>query len=194
VDRLEHGREPGAYHNMEVLDAPVGSWPELVAIMALVDGAVSAQIETLRRSSYEPLRQRVEKVLEEERFHAAHGAAWFRRLAEAPEAARSALVDAVGAVLPPVLAWFGPESDRSAALRDAGVVEVAGPGLRERFLERVGPLLAVAGVEAGPAGDAGDAGDAGGFDEARRRTGDGGPDEETIRKVRGDHNRPFLMD
>jgi ring-1,2-phenylacetyl-CoA epoxidase subunit PaaC len=187
-EQLEHGREPAAYHSMEVLDSPTASWPELVALMALVDQAVSVQIEALRGSSHDPLRQRVEKVLEEEKFHAAHGAAWFRRLAEGSEASRGALSAATDRVLGPALAWFGPESDRATGLRDAGVVQAAGDALRSRFLERVGPLLEQVGVEAGEATGAGD------FDEARRRTRGGGPDAETVARIRGDHNRAFLMD
>ncbi len=68
------------------------------------------------------------------------------------------------------------------------MVDAAGSTLRARFLDRVSELLELAGVEA-PAEP-----DLGGFDEARRRVGAGGPDEETIRKVRGDRNRAFLMD
>jgi ring-1,2-phenylacetyl-CoA epoxidase subunit PaaC len=188
VDGLEHGREPGAYHSMEVLDEPVRSWPDLVALMALVDPAISTQIEALRSSSYKPLRQRVEKVLDEEKFHAAHGAAWLRRLAGGPEASRAALAEAAIRVLPHATAWFGPDSDRASDLRESAVVTAAGGELRSSYLERVGPLLEEAGVDAGPDHDFQ------GFDEARRRTGGGGPDEATIRKIRGDHNRPFLMD
>jgi hypothetical protein len=33
-----------------------------------------------------------------------------------------------------------------------------------------------------------------GFDEAWRRTPGSGPDAATIRKIRGDRNRAFLMD
>jgi ring-1,2-phenylacetyl-CoA epoxidase subunit PaaC len=191
VDGLEHGRQPDAYHSMEVLDNPVASWPELVAVMVLVDGAVSMQIEALRSSSYEPLRQRVEKVLDEEKFHAAHGAAWFRSLAGGPDAAREALTREANRILPRVLAWFGPDSDRARTLREYAVVSDAGSGLRTRFVKRVSDLLAGAGMDAD---EADRADDAEGFDEARRRTSDGGPDEETIRKIRGDRNRPFLMD
>jgi ring-1,2-phenylacetyl-CoA epoxidase subunit PaaC len=190
VDRLEHGREPAEYHSMEVLDSPVESWPGLVALMVLADGAVTAQIEALRGSSYGPLRQRVDKVLEEERFHAAHGAAWFRRLAGGPEAARRALAGAVEEVLESVLAWFGPEHGPSAALREAGVVAEAGPEVRSRFLERVRPLLELAGSDRDP--DRAPALE--GFDPARRRTRTGGPDQATIQRIRGDRNREFLMD
>lgn len=188
VDALEHGRDPDAYHSMELLDSPTASWPEVVALMVFVDGAVSTQLEALRASSYGPLRQRVEKLLEEEKFHAAHGAAWLRRLAGGPEAAHEAMVSAVDRTLGPALAWFGPDSERAKALTDADVVAAAGSPLRQRFLARVAPKLERVGVKAG------DVVVDESFDEARRRASAGGPDEETIRKVRGDRNRTFLMD
>lgn len=190
VDGLEHGREPDGYYSMDVLDAPVASWPELVAIMALADTAVSVQLEAMRGSTYEPVRQRVEKVLEEEKFHAAHGAAWFRRLARGTDASRNALTGAVDRVLDPVLAWFGPDSERAGRLSGAGVVAEAGASLRARFVDRVAGLLAEAGVEATSDATV----DTASFDEARRRARAGGPDEDTIRKIRGDRNRAFLME
>lgn len=187
VEALEHGREPDAYRNLPVLDRGAESWPEVVALMTLVDGALSTQFEALRGSRYEPLRQRVEKLLEEERFHAAHGAAWVRRLADGTDASRTALRDAMEAVLPVVLQWFGPDSDGARELTETGVVDAAGSSIRQRFLDRVGPLLEQAGATAPEPGFDG-------FDEARRRTAGGGPDPEVIRKIRGDRNRDFLMD
>jgi ring-1,2-phenylacetyl-CoA epoxidase subunit PaaC len=188
VGALEHGRDPEAYHSMEVLDRPAESWPQVVALMVVADGAISTQLEALRGSAHDPLRQRVEKVLDEERFHSAHGLAWVRRLAEGPEAARTAIVSAVEGILDPTLAWFGPDSDRVAGLAEAGVVGEGGGALRERFLARIRPQLDQLGIAA--SADV----ELDGFDEVRRRRGGGGPDEETIRKVRGDRNRAFLMD
>ncbi len=188
VDALEHGREPDAYRNMSILDRPAGSWSDTVALMVLADGALTVQFEALRTSSHEPLRQRVAKLLEEERFHAAHGAAWFKRLAGGTDASRAALREAVEAALPAVLAWFGPDSGRARQLESAGVVRASGSQLRDELLDRVGPLLDEIGAER-KAGEA-----PANFDEVRRRVGAGGPDEETIRKVRGDRNRDFLMD
>lgn len=191
VDRLEHGREPPDYRNIEVLDEPVASWPDLVAINVLVDGALATQLEALRSSSYVPLRQRVGKLLEEERFHAAHAAAWFRRLAAAGDASRAALDDAVRRIVADVLRWFGPDSARAKALEAAGVADAAGGNLRERFIERCAPLLAdldeTAALDAiRPEFD--------GFEEETRRRRGGAPDAATITRVRGDRNRAFLMD
>lgn len=188
VDALEHGREAADYRNMSVLDAPPESWPDAVALMVLADGALSTQLHALRGSSYEPLRQRVEKLLEEEKFHAAHGAAWVRRMAGGGEASIRALRESMEAVVRPVLDWFGPDSARAHAMKAAGVATAAGSELRDRFLDQVAALLAELGMERPVATEPG------GFDEARRRVGGGGPDDDTIRKVRGDRNRAFLMD
>jgi ring-1,2-phenylacetyl-CoA epoxidase subunit PaaC len=191
IERIEHGREPGEYRSMEPLDRAPASWPELVVLNAFADTAVSVQLDALRGSTYTPLRQRVDKLLEEERFHAAHGAAWFRRLAGATPAARGQVEDALRALLPPLLVWFGPDSDHAHALLEAGVANAAGTGLRTRFIERVAPLIAL--VEAGDA-FADIEPDFTGFEEASRRCNATGPDAATIARVRGDRNRAFLMD
>jgi phenylacetate-CoA oxygenase PaaI subunit len=188
VAHIEHGREPADYASMDVLDTAPADWPGVVALNVLADGALSAQFEALRESSHTQLRQRVAKLLDEERFHAAHGLAWFRRLAGGGNATRDALTAAVRGVLPGVVRWFGPDSDRARLLVAEGIVAVAGSALRDRFLSGVAPSLR----EIGIAADA-DA-DFDGFDETRRRANPAGPDAAVIAQVRGDRNRVFLLD
>lgn len=192
VAMLEHGREPAAYANLEVLDREPADWFEFVALNALADTALSVQCEALRGSAYAPLAQRVEKLLDEERFHAAHGAAWFRRLARGGEESRAALVAAVERTLPVILRWFGPDSESAGRLAGEGVVDAAGAALRARYLERIGPLL----DELGDAGAALRATTPSfeGFDETVRRVSREGPDAKTVARIRGDKNRAFLMD
>jgi phenylacetate-CoA oxygenase PaaI subunit len=192
VHALEHDREPGAYASMEALDHEPEGWAGLVALNAFVDAALSVQCEALRGSAYPPVAQRVGKLLDEERFHDAHGAAWFRRLARGGEGARAALVAASAAVLPGVLRWFGPDSERAGLLHEHAVASATGSGLRARYLERVTPLLAELGDEGAALLSA--TPDFTGFDEARRRTDLAGPDAATIARVRGDKNRAFLVD
>ena len=191
VDALEHGREAAQYANLELLDRAPEGWPELVVLNALADTALSVQLEALRDTTYTPLRQRVQKMLDEERFHAAHGSAWFRRLASASGGTKAALAAAVESAAPTLLRWFGDDSPRAHALQEASVVAAAGSDLRVRFLERVAALLALL-----PLGDSirSVEPDFGGFDEATRRAVGGGPDAETLARVRGDRNRAFLMD
>jgi ring-1,2-phenylacetyl-CoA epoxidase subunit PaaC len=191
VDGLEHGREPAEYRSIQALDTEPSSWPELVAVNTFVDLALTLQLQALVRSSYLPLRQRVQKLIEEETFHAAHAAAWLRRIAGAGTDARAAMHDATSAILPHVLRWFGPDSGRMRALQEASIVDASGSDMRSRFIERAAPLIRevdgadhLAGVEP----------DFSAFDEASRRTTGTAPDARTIAQIRGDINRAFLMD
>jgi ring-1,2-phenylacetyl-CoA epoxidase subunit PaaC len=191
VDPIEHGREPSEYRNMQVLDRAPDSWPELVALNAFADAALSLQLEALTSSAYVPLRQRVQKILDEEQFHRAHGRAWLLRLARAGEEARTEVARAAGAYVPALLAWFGPDSSTMRAFREASIVDATGSELRARFIERIAPLIAelhdpaiVPSVEQ----------DWSDFDESRRRTSSSMPDADTIARIRGDKNRAFLMD
>lgn len=172
-EQLEHGREPEQYRNIEVLDQAPQSWPELIVFNALVDTALTVQLDALRESEHAPLRQRVGKVLDEEVFHAQHGAAWLKRLAASTPDARSETAAAVTRVLPLVVRWFGPGP--------------AGDATRAAFAARVNPLLTELGVETSSP-------DFGNFDVSTRRTPGTSPDAATIQRVRGDKNRQYLMD
>jgi phenylacetate-CoA oxygenase PaaI subunit len=187
-EQLEHGREPAGYQTIEALDARLATWPEFVFANAVVDTALTVQLEALAGSRFAPLRQRVQKQLEEERFHEAHGSAWLRRLGRAGGAARSALQEVFRARYPAVLHWFGPD-DLYAAEREEEICDATGAELRARFLQRMEPLLRDAGLEIAEVElDFAD------WDPAARRTGREGPDPEAVARARGDRNRAFLMD
>jgi ring-1,2-phenylacetyl-CoA epoxidase subunit PaaC len=147
------------------------------------------QFEALRESAHTPLRQRVGKILDEEEFHAAHGSAWFKRILSASAEGKALVRTGLDRVLPVILRWFGPESARTRALVESGVVNASGAELRKRFLERIAPLLNAADYRAD-----GQQPDFTGFDEAARRSHNRGPDAATITRIRGDKNRAFLMD
>lgn len=191
VEQLEHGRSAAEYRAMAVLDAEPRSWLELVALNVLVDGALTVQLEALSESAFVPLRQRVQKLIDEEAFHAAHGAAWFERIADAGGAAQEQLQAAVGAIMPGVLQWFGPDSSHARELQNASIIDAVGSGMRTAYLERMTPLLA---RMADPATAATVEPDFASFDETTRRPAGSSPDERTIAQVRGDLNRAFLMD
>jgi ring-1,2-phenylacetyl-CoA epoxidase subunit PaaC len=191
VDSIEHNRTPEEYRAMQTLDRPPANWPELVVLNALVDGALSLQLQALTTSSYAPLRQRVQKLLDEEQFHTAHGRAWLLRLARSTPAARAQLAAAVAHYLPGILAWFGPDSDTSRAMRELSVSDATGSELRARFIQHIAPMLAEIGAGAAVTDIEPDWT---GFNATTRRFEGSVPDEETIAKIRGDKNRAFLMD
>src|SRR6266536_1807422 len=70
------------YH-LAFLDKDFEGWSDFVATNFLLDTAFTTFFEAAQNSSYEPLRQRARKVIQEERIHFVHGEGWVRRLARA---------------------------------------------------------------------------------------------------------------
>lgn len=199
-DELEHERESSQYRNIELLDGPAETWADLLALNLLVDTALSVQCEAMAESRFEPVHYKVSKLLDEERFHFEHGRGWIARLGST-EAGRTALRSALAPAWEACLAWFGPDGeDVASALCQAGITDKDAAGLRSRWLERVGPVVESVELELAEPG----VGDAtwqsrvvprwNGWDPDVRRGRRGGPDEETLMRVRGDKNRPLLMD
>lgn len=192
---LEHDRPAGEYLSSELLDSAVEDWPDLLALNLLFDAALSVQVEALTTSSYEPIHFKTRKLLEEERFHFEHGRGWATRLSETV-AGREALDAAFRRVMGPILRWFGrSEAGFSQLLGSAGVAAGDPVILRQAWLERVIPVLSEAGLEdlaaefeANPDLDWSD------WNADRRRVGTGGPDADTLARIRGDKNRSMLMD
>ena len=78
---------------------------------------------------------------------------------------------------------------------DLLVVEGDPTILRQAWLERVVPVLSEAGLEELAAEfEANVDLDWSDWDPDRRRVGSGGPDDETLARIRGDKNRSMLMD
>lgn len=199
---LEHQRSPGEYHSMQALDEAFTSWTEFTAASLLLDTALSLQYGVLLDSRYAPVHNRVQKLLDEESYHFQHAVGWTRRLARAPEV-RGDFEAALIRYLPSALQWFGPpEGGQPGVLDAAGVVRAGPDELRAHYLAQIGPVLAAAGL-ADAVGIRRGADDSWeysgaleweGWRESTRRAGGAGPDEETIRRVRGDKNRALLLE
>ncbi|MGH7458325.1 MAG: 1,2-phenylacetyl-CoA epoxidase subunit PaaC [Longimicrobiaceae bacterium] len=197
---LEREREAADYRNPEPLDRRFSSWAEMTAAGLILDTAFAVQYAALAGSRYEPLHNRVQKLLDEEAFHYRHAAGWARRLASSPEP-RKEFAGHARRLLPAALRWFGSGGSETArALVEQGIADAAPDQLRERLLERVAPVL----LEPGLAGLAlsGQPGswryegeiDWDGWDDTTRRANQGGPDAGTLARVRGDLNRAFLVE
>ena len=197
--QLEHERSSSEYRNMESLDAPARSWPDLLALNLLLDTALSVQFEAMAESRFEPLHYKVSKLLDEERFHFEHGRGWVARLG-GTAAGREAMQRAFAPVWEACLRWFGPPGDAAGlVLCQEAITDRDAAGLRARWLERVGPVLASVGLEFAEADSSGVwrsrvEPDWDGWDPEARRGSEGGPDPDTLARVRGDKNRPLLMD
>ncbi len=128
--------------NVAFLDQPFTGWPDFIAANFLLDTALSVIFEFAQDSTFESLRGRARKVLQEEQVHALHGEGWVRRLARTGGAVRGSLETALSRAWVETLCWFGPPGDpRGAQLQQSGVLAGGPEELRQRWLQRVGPAL-----------------------------------------------------
>lgn len=187
----KRAERPSEYRNMELLDHAFPSWPDFVAAHALVDLALTIQLEALERSSYLPLRRLVPKLLQEEEFHFQHAKGWLLRIAQGNERAKTALEKAIKKIWAPVLHWFGkPDSASERAVVDFAIQDTDSEGLRARFSERLAPLLQQAQLNLPVSKDAitgqwvmGTQLSWNGWNEATRRFSSTGPEREIFSQI-----------
>jgi ring-1,2-phenylacetyl-CoA epoxidase subunit PaaC len=184
---LEHERPAERYGSWDALDGELTDWAHLIAAVVVVDGALSAALESVMEGRYGPLEGRIGKMLGEEEFHAALGEAWFRRLAAAEGEGRERLRSGVEEVLPSSVLCMAPGDDAHDALSDRGLLLPAS-SLRARLEDRIGPLLQL--VDVPFPGDVRPDAD---WDPVRRR-GPGHPSEEAVERARGDRNRALFVE
>lgn len=129
------------YH-VAFLDQDFRGWADFVATNFLLDTALTTFFEAAQNSTYEPLRQRARKIMQEEQLHFIYGEGWVRRLANAGGAVRAALISALERLWAETLCWFGPNDD--AAMRrlyDEGIIDATPDELRTRYLHKIMPTL-----------------------------------------------------
>lgn len=134
--------------NIAFLDQPFPHWTDFVAANFLFDQALSVIFESARESVYEPLKQRAQKILQEERFHAMYAATWLRSLSREGTPARRSMEASLQRIWPEVICWLGQPGERYQQYAiDEGLLTDDVETLRQKFLRRVGPLLTELGYD-----------------------------------------------
>ncbi len=129
------------YH-LAALEHDFQGWSDFIATNFLVDTALTTFFVAAQHSSYEPLRQRARKIVQEERLHEMHAEGWVRRLAKAGGAVRSTLVASLFRLWDETLCWFGPEDDpHMQSLYREGIIDATPDELRRRYLQKIMPTL-----------------------------------------------------
>lgn len=129
------------YH-LSSLDEEFSGWCDFVAANFLVDAALTTFFAAAQQSSYEPLRARARKIVQEEHLHQVYAAGWIRRLAGVGGAVREALLHSLSRFWEETLCWFGPVDDPvMRRLADEGIIDAKPQELRARFLQMVLPVL-----------------------------------------------------
>ncbi|HET7421180.1 MAG TPA: Phenylacetic acid catabolic protein [Candidatus Dormibacteraeota bacterium] len=76
--RPERESDPATIRNLAYFDEPWTEWSQFVAANAVLDTAFTVAIEACVNGPVEVLRQRLRKMLMEERYHFLHGRSWLR--------------------------------------------------------------------------------------------------------------------
>jgi phenylacetate-CoA oxygenase PaaI subunit len=136
------------HYHLATLDQNFTGWCDFVATNFLVDTALTSFFESAQNSSYDPLRQRARKVVQEEQLHFVHGEGWVRRLARTGGAVRATLLTSLHRFWDETLCWFGPADDPTLLqLRDEGVIDATPDELRSRYLQKIVPTLQALDIE-----------------------------------------------
>ncbi|MBA2284244.1 MAG: phenylacetate-CoA oxygenase subunit PaaI [Ktedonobacteraceae bacterium] len=129
------------YH-LTFLDHDFQGWSDFVATNFLLDGALTTFFEAALNSTYEPLRQRARKIVQEERIHSMHAEGWVRRLANVGGAVRRTLAQSLATLWDETLCWFGPDDDPAMQrLHQEGIIDATPNELRNRYLHKIMPVL-----------------------------------------------------
>jgi len=130
------------HYHLAYLDHDFQGWSDFVATNFLLDTAITTFFEAAQNSSYEPLRQRARKIVQEERIHEMHADGWVRRLAKVGGAVRSTLVASLIRLWDETLCWFGPNDDPNMQqLYREGIIDATPDELRSRYLQKIMPTL-----------------------------------------------------
>lgn len=134
-------------YSVSFLDDPLPSWTHVVAALALVGPAVNVVLESVENSRYEALARRAHRILDEEKLTSAYGESLVRQISYG-ERGRKLLQERVNELFPEMLCWFGPDKERGIeALRAEGLASMDNEEMRQKYLDRVVPLLQGCGIE-----------------------------------------------
>ncbi len=130
------------YYHLAFLDKDFEGWSDFVATNFLFDTALTTFFEAAQNSTYEPLRQRARKILQEERIHLMHGEGWVRRLSKSGGVVKRTLAASLNSLWNETLCWFGPNDDPVMQhLYQEAVLDATPDDLRGRYLHKIMPTL-----------------------------------------------------
>lgn len=139
-DALALGRAPDEYRNAILCEQPNADFAFTLARHWLYDHADDVRLRALQRSSFKELREAVDVMLLEERYHLEHADAWFRRLADGPVDARHRFGEALTNAIGMAEAIFEPFENEIEAVSE-GILPASTDELRDEWRARIGGLL-----------------------------------------------------
>jgi ring-1,2-phenylacetyl-CoA epoxidase subunit PaaC len=155
ADAIAYDREPHEYRHCRLLDHGRGDWAMTIARRYLYDTADGVRLEALAASTFGPLRELVDKIRREERYHVMHATAWLERLAAHAGEPRERLTAALEELGPHAATVFTPLPNETA-LVEAGGIAAPMAGLEARWRASIASTFVDLGLPMPPAGELGE--------------------------------------
>jgi ring-1,2-phenylacetyl-CoA epoxidase subunit PaaC len=152
ADAIAYDREPADYRHARLLDHGRGDWAMTIARRYLYDTADGARLEGVATSSFAPLRELVDKIRREERYHVMHATTWLERLAGREGQPRDRLLAALVELAPDAATVF-TRLDGEATLVKAGILAEPMAALEARWRATITPIFVGLDLPMPPAGD-----------------------------------------
>jgi ring-1,2-phenylacetyl-CoA epoxidase subunit PaaC len=152
ADAIAYDREPADYRHARLLDHGRGDWAMTIARRYLYDTADGSRLEGLASSSFAPLRELVDKIRREERYHVMHATTWLERLARHPGEPRDRLIASLDELAPDAATVFTPLASE-ASLVEAGVLAEPMAALEARWRATITPVFVGLDLPMPPAAD-----------------------------------------
>jgi ring-1,2-phenylacetyl-CoA epoxidase subunit PaaC len=149
ADTIAYDRQPDEYRHARLLDHGRGDWAMTIARRYLYDTADGARLGGLANSSFGPLRELVDKIRREERYHVMHATAWLERLAAREGEPRDRLLAALEELALDASTVFSPLAGESI-LVEAGVMSEPMAGLEARWRATITPSFVHLGLPMPP--------------------------------------------
>lgn len=152
ADAIAYDREPADYRHARLLDHGRGDWAMTIARRYLYDTADGTRLDGLATSSFAPLRELVDKIRREERYHVMHATTWLERLARHPGEPRHRLIASLVELAPDAATVFTP-LDGEARLVEAGLLAEPMAALEARWRATITPIFVGLDLSMPPPGD-----------------------------------------
>lgn len=179
---LIHERPTENYNSVVCLNSDIPSWLELITYSAVIDGGVTILLESMSDSSFRPLRERVGKILQEEKFHSDYTDAWVTSLANDANGGSELVGDVFKKAIPVFNKWL--QSLSTASLIETRLISSSIEEVLERCYKKFEALQKNAGLD---------------LPELRSMISDDGadypqyPQEDIIYSLRGEKNVVFRV-
>ena len=162
------------------MDIP--DWLELISLSAVIDTGLTVLLNSMSDSSFRPLRERVGKILQEEKFHTDYTNAWIISLTNESDDRSKAVSDIFRKTIPVYAEWLN--SLNTVGLLESGIQNKSNQAILDETIDTLDALASKAGLSAPNTLD---------ISSDQEAELPSHPDEDIIYSIRGEKNEVYRV-